>query len=94
MKVTFAPRAVRDLDAISAFIARENPRAASRVIARIDELTSRLGEHPGMGRETELPPTRVFPVPDFPYLIFYAARGDGEVRILRVRHAARQRRRP
>lgn len=63
MKVTFAPRAIRDLDAIFAFIARENPRAASRVIARIDELSSRLEEHPGMGRETELLPLGSFRCP-------------------------------
>jgi addiction module RelE/StbE family toxin len=91
MKVRYSPRALSQLQDIHRYIAKRNPRAASNVIARIEELCERLGEFPGMGYISDHPDVRVLPVVKYPYLIFYSVIAAGnEVRILRVRHGRRR----
>jgi plasmid stabilization system protein ParE len=91
MKVTFSPKALSALDEIHAYIACDSPRAAGDVIALIESLCLKLGDFPGMGRATSLDGVRMIPAERYPYIIFYAVLPDDrEVRILRVRHAARR----
>jgi toxin ParE1/3/4 len=79
----FRPRADQELDDIWAFIAEDNPTAASRFVRLIEERCRLLAENPLMGRSrTELAPNlRSFPVGD--YIIFYVPIENG-VEIVRV----------
>jgi addiction module RelE/StbE family toxin len=87
MRVRYSPSALAQLERIHSYIARHNPRAAQKVIARIEDLCARLADFPGMGAETDNARVRVLPVVRYPYLIFYTILAeDDEVRILRVRH--------
>lgn len=91
MKVRYSRRALRQIEEIHRYISERNPRAATRVIVRIEELCEKLGEFPGMGHATDRSDIRVLPVVRYPYLIFYTVVASGEeVRILRVRHGRRK----
>ena len=91
MKVRYNRRALVQIEEIHVYIAERNPRAAARVIARIEELCEKLSEFPGMGHQSDHSDIRVLPVVRYPYLIFYTVVGaDDEVRILRVRHGRRE----
>ena len=88
MKVTYSPRALRQLEDIHAYIEQRSTASARVVIARIRERCEKLGEMPGLGSQTDQARVRMLPVLRYPYLIFYAVR-ESDVRILRVRHGAR-----
>src|SRR5215203_7550934 len=49
MIVRFTSRATAELDAIFAYIAKDNPRAAARVINRIEYLADSLSQFPDKG---------------------------------------------
>lgn len=95
MRVTFAKRATGQLASIFDHIAKDNPRAAAKVVGRIEEVASSLADFPELGRpSSRIPRLRWVAMPDFPYLIFYTIRSNDTVRIVRVLHGARQRQRP
>lgn len=83
MKVRFERGALADLDEIFTYIAQDNRQAAARLVARIEQVTTRLADTPYMGEATGKPRFRRFPVGS--YLIVY------EVVIHYVRHGARRR---
>jgi plasmid stabilization system protein ParE len=91
MKLSFSPTAIRQIRDVYWYIAVENPSAAQRVVDRIYEVVEFISEFPETGRPTRLGRTRVMPASPYPYLIFFrqVLRQD-EVRIVRVRHAARK----
>ena len=89
MRVEWLHTALTNLDAEAEYIARENPEAAARVVAKIAAAVQRLARHPGMGRPGRVPGTRELVVPGPPYLIPYRVRSES-VQILRVFHAARR----
>ena len=79
MKVRFEHAARDELDRIHAWIAKDNPRAARDMIARIEEKVMRL-ETPGladMGRPGLVPGTRE--LLEWPYLVVYKVAGDEAV---------------
>jgi toxin ParE1/3/4 len=88
------PAARRDVDAIAAFIAEDNPEAAFRFLEAIEKSYQTLAEMPEMGAPrpfggSALAGLRMFPVRDFPtYLVFYRPTEDG-IEIVRVLHGAR-----
>lgn len=91
MKIVYSRRALAQLDAIFAFIGKDNPAAAAAVVNRVETCAGRLGEYPYLGRVTEKENVRVFVVAPYPYLLFYmVVPHQIEVRILSVRHGARQ----
>ena len=69
----------------------ENPAAAERIAARIDEIRDFLGRNPHAGYRLPHSRLRRFPVRPFPYLIYFEVSGQ-TVRIIRIRHAAQYRR--
>jgi toxin ParE1/3/4 len=83
-----------DLPAIYAFIARENPNAAERVLESVRQTFARISQTPSSGvvyspRDPTLKGIRMFPVDGYPnYLIFYRF-GSDVVRVLYVVHGAR-----
>jgi len=82
--------ATRQLRAILSYVATENPAAASRIAARIEELRMLLGDNPNMGYKLPHGRLRRFPLRPYPYLIYFEVT-KGEARIVRIRHAARYR---
>ncbi len=91
MRISYSRGALTQLDEIFSYIAHDNPRAASKLLERIESFTLLLGQLPQIGRTTGKPGVRVIGVPGYPYLIFYRILEErDEVRILRVRHTARR----
>lgn len=86
--IRWLKRALANLDAEAAFIARDNP-AAARVVEAIATTVELLAKHPALGRPGRVEGTRELVVPDTPYLVPYRVRGQA-VEILRVFHGARK----
>jgi toxin ParE1/3/4 len=67
MPVILSPEAIADLRHIRAYIAKDNPAAASRVAVRLVAACDRLDFLPNRGRRWREPGTRELPVR--PYII-------------------------
>jgi plasmid stabilization system protein ParE len=92
--IEFGRRATAQLAAIFSSIAKDDPRAAANVVARIEEIADLLGDFPEAGQPARRQPRlRWIAVPRTPYLIFYTILRGRTVRIVRVLHGARQRHR-
>jgi toxin ParE1/3/4 len=89
LEVRWLKRALASLDAVAAFIARNHPAAAARVVRAIATTVKLLAQHPALGRPGRVEGTRELVVPDIPYLVPYRVRGRA-VEILRVFHGARK----
>jgi toxin ParE1/3/4 len=89
LEIRWLKRALANLDAEAAFIARENPTAAARVVEAVAATVELLARHPALGRPGRVEGTRELVVPDTPYLVPYRVR-DRAVEILRVFHGARK----
>ena len=77
MTVVFREEALADLDEIARFIAKHNPAAARRVIARIHRTIYRtIDLLPLAGRLNPANHTREYAVPGLPYLVIYVPSGD------------------
>jgi addiction module RelE/StbE family toxin len=90
MRVRFTETALAELTEIHAYIAERNQSAARAVISRIQKVIDRVGEFPEMASAVDKSSVRVFPVPPFPFLVFYTV-GREEVTIRNVRYAGRMR---
>ena len=88
MKLRYERGALADLDEIFAYIAADNPEAAARLVAHIEDVAARIATQPFMGEATRKSGFRRFPVGN--YLIVYEV-GRDEVVIHYVRHGARRR---
>lgn len=89
MRVRWLATALRNLDEEAAFIAREDPAAARRLVARIREAVTHLSDHPELGRPGRVAGTRELVVAGTPYLLPYRVK-DNSLQILRVLHGARR----
>ncbi len=85
MKIVWSTRAVRHLISIRAFIAEENPEAASAIAGRIVSAVEQLAQHPHMGRAGRASGTRELVIPGTPYIVPYRIRG-GQLNIIAVFH--------
>jgi len=90
MRVRFTLGARWQLDQIFAYIAKDSPVAARRVVDRIEYVGELLGDQPRMGRMIKFRGLLALPVWGTPYIIYYRIVGE-EVEIVRVRHSARRR---
>ena len=88
MRLRYDRGALADLDEIFFYIARDNRKAAERLVARFEEVAARIAENPYLGEATRKSRFRRFPVGN--YLIVYEV-GQGEVIVHYVRHGARRR---
>ena len=89
MRVRWTRPALRDLEDIGDFIARDNSAAAARIVAKILDHADTLATHPHLGRAGRVADTRELVVPATPFVVPYRVRGD-EVQILAVFHGARR----
>ena len=89
MSFRLRPEAEADIEAITLYIAEDNPNAARRWYATIREKCEQLGEMPGIGvlRYEIRPELRTIAVGN--YLILYR-QVEGGAEIVRVVHGARQ----
>ncbi len=92
MSVNFTRRALRDLANIRAYIANDDPRAASRVAVEIVAACDRLEYFPERGRLGLRRGTRELTIV-WPYVIVYRVTGTN-IDILAVWHGAQDRPRP
>lgn len=90
MKVRYTQKALAQLEQVYFYIEAHDPKAAVRVKARIKRAIEHLARHPYSCRVSAHPGIRVLPIVRYPYLVFYSVdEPTQEVRILRVRHGAR-----
>ena len=92
MKVIVREAAYRDLDEIHAWISKDRPVAADRVVDRIIGSTELLGHFPYIGRMGKAAGTREWVVSGLPCIIVYAVdeRADG-LMVIAVFHSRRNR---
>lgn len=84
-RIRWTLRALRRLDEIGAYIEKENPDAAARVVARIVTVVDMLVELPASGRPGRIKGTREIVLADIPYIIPYRVARD--IEIITVMHA-------
>jgi toxin ParE1/3/4 len=90
MRFLWHDDAVGDLDEIRAYIAQDNPSAATQVVGRIRSGTEMLMAHPLMGRLGRVPETREFVFSDIPYIAIYRVNKDSQtIEVLQVVHTSR-----
>jgi toxin ParE1/3/4 len=88
MQVSFARLALADIEAIRAYIARDNPRAAQQIATAIVAAADRLSANPRLGRVGRMLGT--FEINIGRYVVVYEI-NRAEIIVLRVLHG-RQRR--
>ena len=89
MKIRWMPLAEQGLDAAYEYVRQDNPRAASRLVARIFAAVEMLSRYPSAGHPGRVPATRELSVGSTPYIVAYRHAGD-EIQILAVIHARRR----
>ena len=89
MKVVWSRRAIRNLVAIRAYIARDSEQNAALVATRILRAVDFLHIHLAIGRPGRLLGTRELVVPDTPYIIPYRVRRE-RLELMAVFHGRRQ----
>lgn len=89
MRISWTVPALRDVEEIEDFVARESPAAAYRLVTDIlDRTQLLLSENPNLGRPGRVVGTRELVLPRTRYIIVY--RLHDHVEILAVIHGARQ----
>jgi plasmid stabilization system protein ParE len=89
MIAVYAPRALRDLEAIAEYLRKRSPSGAARTMTAIKASIDALVAFPAMCPAIDSAGHRRLPVLRFPYTIFYRIAGD-EILILHIRHASRR----
>jgi plasmid stabilization system protein ParE len=90
MKIRYTPRARSDIEAIFAYIAKDNPQAALKVRRSILATIELVARHPYLGiKNARAPDLRSRLVPRYPYRVHYLKRGP-EILVLHIRHTARR----
>jgi toxin ParE1/3/4 len=85
--VRWTRAALRDLEAIGDYIAKDNPEAAARVVTAVLDQTDRLATFPHLGRPGRIPGTRELTINRTPFIVPYRTHDD-IVEILAVIHSA------
>ena len=85
MRIVWTPRALRELAAARAYIARDNPIAAARQIERIFVAVTTLLQFPEIGRPGRRAGTRELVIGRTPFIVAYRLRADA-VEIAAVLH--------
>ena len=91
MNVRYKVRALRQLEQIHGHVAKDDPAAASRTVARIVQSIKRLSRFPWSARPGVVSGTRVLVVPGLPYVAINRVRNE-YVDIIAILHTARRRR--
>ena len=84
MKLTYSPRARRNIREIHDWFADRSAKGAKAVVKAIRTTAELIGEYPKIGRVSDIEGVRVLPVVKYPYLVYYMI-GTDEVVIAHVR---------
>ncbi len=87
--VEWSTEALDDLEELRGYIEARNPQAAFGLFVAIVEHVAQLPKHPNLGRPGRVPGTRELVVPRTRYVIAYTVIVSRTIRILGVRHGAR-----
>jgi toxin ParE1/3/4 len=87
VRVRWTPTALRDLEALHAYIFRDSPRAADAIVEKILAAIEALSQHPEMGRIGRVSAIRELVLP--PMVLAYRLR-RGALEILAIIHGARR----
>ncbi len=89
-KIVRSAKAKRDLIDIYQYIATDNPRAARRMIEKLNQTAHILADAPqlGTGRFPSYPTVRGFPVDRY-ILLYEPLEAEGGIKLIRVFHGAR-----
>jgi len=88
VRLRYAPRARSDITHIYQYIAQHNESAATAVVRQVRATCQLLARYPGLGRETDIPEVRVFPISRYPYLVYHRV-SENELTIIHVRDGRR-----
>jgi len=89
LQIRLTPSATHDLDAIEAYIAEDNPKAAVRTVLRVLEAIEGLAEFPNVGRPGRVPGTRELVVSGTPFIAVYKVEAN-ILWVARVLHGAQR----
>ena len=89
MIVKWLDDAIKDLQSLRKYIAKDRPVAASNVAKHIINAIAILSQQPEIGRYGRIPNTRELIVSGTPYIIPYRVKNN-TIEILRVFHSAIQ----
>ena len=89
MRVRWTRLALRDLETIVDYVAKDNAAAATRMAHEIRQRLRLLADHPEIGRPGRIVGTRELMITGTSYIVPYRVR-DGEVEIVAVFHGARR----
>lgn len=89
LKVRFTAAALADLQIIHDWIAHDNPRTASNVVARILQSAATLELFPMAGRAGRVKGTREWPVPRLPWFFVYEMTESDLIDIIAIIHSSR-----
>jgi plasmid stabilization system protein ParE len=89
VRIRYLTRAFADLEAIYAYIAKRNPKAAIQTTAAIRASIDSLAYFPEIGQLANRTNVRVLHSAHHNYKIYYSIIED-QVQILHIRHAARK----
>jgi addiction module RelE/StbE family toxin len=88
--VEWTKGAQRNLDAIEAYIAHDNPKAAAKLVLKIVKRTfSQLSKHPSSGKHGRIDGTRELIFTEFPYIVIYTVQNE-ILYILSVFHTSQE----
>ena len=86
-EIRWTRRALRRLDEIGAYVAKDNPTAATHLVTTIAAKILRLGERPLIGRLGRVAGTRELSIGGTNYIVAYRVEKD-HVEILTILHTA------
>ena len=89
MNIVWREQAEADLDALTDYIAKDNPQAALHVYDTILAAVDRLASFPTLGRDGRVERTRELIISAFPYIVVYTIIRE-EIQILAIQHASRK----
>ena len=89
MQIVWLKTALKNLDELGAYIAQDNPIAASQTVNLITSQVKQLSTQPAMGRPGRVLGTRELVISNTHYLVPYRIKNN-TVEILRVFHTSQQ----
>jgi len=90
MKIVYAPRALRDIDEILAYIRKRSPRGAHNVSLAIEHTINMCALNPRGSPETDESNVHRCPLGKYRYTVFYRTLADEVgIEVARVIHSAR-----
>ena len=88
MTILWLVSAEHDLEALTDYIAEDNPNTALQIFNKIRFSVEKLKIHPYLGRDGRVKHTRELIIPNLPFIVVYSI--SKEIRILAVFHTSRK----